>query len=124
MTSEQKKALLLLKAVIFNYHGLDDEERKILEKTAKDIDGYEELEWVNDFIAQDHFSSFERARGFFNNAIQTLDNQTRLSFLVQAWDANRVKGYVSEIEATSLLKLSKDWNIQKEFVSFVRNRPN
>jgi hypothetical protein len=123
MTSEQKKALLLLKAVIFNYHGLDDEEKRILEQTAKEINGYEELEWVNDFIAQDHFTSFERARGFFSSVVQLLDNQTKLSFLVQAWDANRIKGYVSEIEATSLLKLAKDWNIQKEFISFVRNRP-
>ena len=122
MTSEQKKVLLLIKAVIFNYHGLDDEEKQILEQTAKEIDGYEELNWVNDFIAQDHFSSFDRARGFFNSVVQNLDNQTKLSFLVQAWDANLVKGYVSEIEATSLLKLAKDWNIQSDFITFVRSR--
>lgn len=122
MTSEQKKVLLLTKAVIFNYHGLDDEEKQILEQTAKEIDGYEELNWVNDFIAQDHFSSFDRARGFFNSVVQNLDNQTKLSFLVQAWDANLVKGYVSEIEATSLLKLAKDWNIQSDFITFVRSR--
>ena len=122
MTSEQKKVLLLIKAVIFNYHGLDEEEKKILEQTAKEIDGYEELKWVNDFIALDHFSSFERSRGFFNSVVQNLDNQTKLSFLVQAWDANLAKGYVSEIEATSLLKLAKDWNIQSDFISFVRSR--
>jgi hypothetical protein len=122
MTSEQKKVLLLIKAVIFNYHGLDEEEKKILEQTAKEIDGYEELKWVNDFIAQDDFSSFERSRGFFNSVVQNLDNQTKLSFLVQAWDANLAKGYVSEIEATSLLKLAKDWNIQSDFISFVRSR--
>jgi len=122
MTSEQKKVLLLIKAVIFNYHGLDEEEKKILEQTAKEIDGYEELKWVNDFIAQDYFSSFERSRGFFNSVVQNLDNQTKLSFLVQAWDANLAKGYVSEIEATSLLKLAKDWNIQSDFISFVRSR--
>lgn len=122
MTSEQKKVLLLTKAVIFNYHGLDDEEKQILEQTAKEIDGYEELNWVNDFIAQDHFSCFDRSRGFFASAVQDLDNPTKLSFLVQAWDANLVKGYVSEIEATSLLKLAKDWNIQSDFVTFVRSR--
>ncbi len=124
MTSEQKKVLLLIKAVIFNYHGLDDEEKKILEQTAQEIDGFEELKWVNEFIAQDHFSSFDRSRGFFASVVQNLDNQTKLSFLVQAWDANLVKGYVSEIEATSLLKLAKDWNIQSDFITFVRSRRN
>lgn len=122
MTSEEKKLLLLIKAVIFNYHGLDDEEKQILEQTAKEIDAEEELKWVNEFIAQDYFSSFERSRGFFASVVQNLDNQTKLSFLVQAWDANLVKGYVSEIEATSLLKLAKDWNIQSDFITFVRSR--
>lgn len=122
MTNEQKKVLLLLKAVIFNYHGLDDEEKRILQQTAKDIDGYEELEWVNDFIAQDHFSSFERSKGFFSSVVNEMNAATKLSFLVDTWDANKQKGYVSEIEATSLLKLSKEWSIQKEFVQFVRNK--
>lgn len=122
MTSEQKKVLLLIKAVIFNYHGLDDEEKKILEQTAQEIDGHEELNWVNDFIAQDHFSSFDRARGYFNSVVQNFDNQTKLSFLIRAWEANLVKGYVSEIEATSLLKLAKDWNVQSDFIAFVRSR--
>ena len=46
MTSEEKKALLLLKSVIFHYHGLDEDEQKILDETAKQLDAQEELKWA------------------------------------------------------------------------------
>ena len=32
------------------------------------------------------------------------------------WQANNLKGYVTEMEATAMLKLAKDWNVQKELV--------
>ncbi|MDX1905152.1 MAG: hypothetical protein SFU27_13445 [Thermonemataceae bacterium] len=121
MTSDQKKALLLLEAVIFNYHGLDEEEKNILEKTAKEIEATEELKWVNNFIAEDSFNSFERARGFLNQVVQSFDSDSKISCLTKTWNSNKSKGYVSEIEATSLLKIAKDWGVQKEFITFVRN---
>ncbi|MFL5730493.1 MAG: hypothetical protein ACJ75J_13480, partial [Cytophagaceae bacterium] len=53
MTADQKKALLLLKYIIFNYHGLDEEEKKYLEKSAEDIEGLAELKWVEEFVSND-----------------------------------------------------------------------
>lgn len=44
MTSEEKKAYLLIKSVIFHYHGLDEDEQAILEETATNIQGQAELE--------------------------------------------------------------------------------
>jgi len=41
MSSEQKKAFLLLKFVIFNYHGLDANERTILQNTALKVEAIE-----------------------------------------------------------------------------------
>ena len=61
MTSEEKKAFLLLKSVIFHYHGLDEDEQKILDETAKKYDAEAELKWANEFIANDYISAFERA---------------------------------------------------------------
>ena len=69
MTSEEKKAYLLLKSVIFHYHGLDDNERADLQATADELDGHKELEWANAFIAEDFFNSFERAREYLNTII-------------------------------------------------------
>jgi hypothetical protein len=37
------------------------------------------------------------------------------------WQANNLKGYVTEMEATAMLKLAKDWNVQKELVQLVLN---
>ena len=79
MTSEEKKAFLLLKSVIFHYHGLDEDEQKILDETAKKYDAEEELKWANEFIANDYISAFERAREYLNKIIGRLDKGKRLS---------------------------------------------
>jgi hypothetical protein len=120
MTAEQKKALLLLKFIIFNYHGLDVEEKKILQKDAQDIDGMKDLEWVEEFVAKDENTSFERAREFFRQTIATYDVDTKVSYLNIVWESTRTKGYISEMEATAILKLAKDWSVQKELLKLIR----
>lgn len=122
MTSEQKKALLLLKSVIFHYHGLDAEEQSILDKTAKDLDAWNEMKWANDFISLDYYTAFERAREYLNEVVGKLDKETRLSYLSTVWQANNAKGYVTEMEATAMLKLAKDWQVQRELMSLVRKK--
>jgi hypothetical protein len=37
------------------------------------------------------------------------------------WNANNIKGYVTEMEVTAMLKLAKDWNVQQELVDLVLN---
>ena len=60
--SEEKKALMLLKSLIFHYHGLDDDEKSLLESAANKHSSHVELKWANDFIAEDYLSAFERSR--------------------------------------------------------------
>ncbi len=122
ITSEQKKAILLLKSVIFHYHGLDNEEKEILNKTAQEFDAWEELKWANEFIAVDYYTAFERAREHLNEIVGKLEKDTRLSYLSMVWEANNVKGYVTEMEATAMLKLAKDWHVQKELMMLVRKK--
>jgi hypothetical protein len=110
MTSEQKKAILLLKSVIFHYHGLDNEEKEILDNTAQKLDAWDELKWANDFIALDYYTAFERAREYLNEIVGMV------------WEANNAKGYVTEMEATAMLKLAKDWHVQKELMMLVRKK--
>ena len=38
---------------------------------------------------------------------------------VMVWQAHNLKGYVTEMEATAMLKLAKDWNVQKELIELV-----
>jgi hypothetical protein len=120
MNTEQKRALLLLKLVIFNYHGLDEEEKKILADTAERIGGVEELAWAYEFANQDPVTSFERAREYFKNSIAMYEKEVKLEFIKSVWEDTQSKGYVSEIEAMSMLKLAKDWAIQKDLLAMVR----
>lgn len=120
-STQYKRVLLLLKSIIFNYHGLEESEQKILQETAQQINGLEELQWVKEFILQDDLSAFDRARGYFNSVVGEFSKEEKLDIIRQIWDANRTKGYVSEIEATSLLKIAKDWGVQSEFISYVRS---
>jgi len=120
MNSEQKKTLLLLKLVIFNYHGLDEEEKSILSSTAAKLEAPEELKWAYEFYEQDSLTAFDRARAFFKTTIATYEKEIKTEFLHSVWSDAQSKGYVSEIEAMSMLKLAKDWGVQKELLILVR----
>jgi hypothetical protein len=99
---------------------LDEDEKKILEETASEIDGKEELVWTTEFIAQDFTSAFDRAFTFLNNTIGKMSKEKRLSYLDMVWKANNNKGYITELEATAMLKLAKEWQIENELISMVR----
>jgi hypothetical protein len=120
MTIEQKKAFLLLKLVIFNYHGLDEEEKKLLAETAEKIEGQEELAWAYEFLGDDFYANLDKAHDFFNNTIAFYDKETKLSYLNMVWDATKSKGFISEMEATSILKMAKNWGVQKELLALIR----
>ena len=120
MSTQEKKAYLLLKAVIFFYHGLDDNERRILEESAVEIKAEKELEWVYEFIGEDYFTSFERARDYLGKIIGDYPYEKRLKYIDMAWKSNSQKGYITELEATAMLKLAKDWNVEKELVALVK----
>ena len=68
-SSEEKKVYMLLKSVIFHYHGLDEAERIDLEKTAVGLDAHAEHRWALEFIAKDYITAFERAREYLNEII-------------------------------------------------------
>ena len=37
------------------------------------------------------------------------------------WKSNNLNGYVTEMEATAMVKLAKDWNVQDELIQLVSN---
>ena len=43
----------------------------------------------------------------------------RVELINMVWEANNLKGYVTEMEATAMLKLAKDWNVEKELAELV-----
>lgn len=119
MNSEEKKAYLLLKSIIFHYHGLDEDEKQNLRETAEKLDGLDELKWADAFIAEDYFNSFERAREYLNDVIGDYPKDKRVAHIEMVWQANNLKGYVTELEATAMLKLAKDWRVSKELIELV-----
>ncbi|MFM7858919.1 MAG: hypothetical protein ACKO96_45085 [Flammeovirgaceae bacterium] len=119
MTQEQKRVHILLKAVIYHYHGLDELEREDLEATAAQLDAKSELTWALEFIARDYITSFDRARTFLNGIIGDYEKEKRVELIQMVWQANNLKGYVTEMEATAMLKLARDWNVEKELIELV-----
>ena len=111
---------MLLKAIIFNYHGLDEEEEKILYRSASELDAHNELKWAFDFIAKDYISAFDRARTYMNETMTSIEKSKRLEYINLTWKANSEKGYITEMEATAMLKLAKDWEVDQELIAMVQ----
>ena len=119
ITSEDKKVYMLLKSVIFHYHGLDEEEKEDLEKTSLEINAHSEYQWALDFIAQDYITAFDRARDYLNLIIGDYPKTKRVQLITMVWEANNLKGYVTEMEATAMLRLARDWNVKDELIGLV-----
>lgn len=118
-SAEEKRVYMLLKSVIFHYHGLDEEERQDLEKTAAELDAFEEYQWASEFIAQDYVTAFERARDYLNEIIADYPKEKRVALIQMVWQANNLKGYVTEMEATAMLKLARDWHVERALVELM-----
>src|SRR5436190_7961166 len=118
-SEEEKKVYMLLKAVIFHYHGLDEEEKNDLANTAHQLNAQEEYKWALDFISQDFITAFDRAREFLNEIIGDYPKEKRVELMNMVWESNNIKVYVTEMEATAMLKLAKDWNVQQELIDLV-----
>jgi hypothetical protein len=119
MSSEEKKVYMLLKAVIFHYHGLDDAEKQDLDKTSEQLNAHAEYQWALQYIAEDYITAFDRARSYLNEIIGDYPKEQRIELINMVWQANNIKGYVTEMEATAMLKLAKDWSVQKELIDLV-----
>lgn len=119
MSQQEKRVRLLLKAVIYSYHGLDDAEKQDLELTSRQLDADEELKWATDFIARDYVTAFDRARAYLNDIIGDYPKDRRVELITMVWQSNNMKGYVTEMEATAMLKLARDWNVENELITLV-----
>ena len=119
MTSEEKKVYMLLKAVIYHYHGLDESEKVDLDQASTNLDAKGELAWALDFVSQDYITAFDRARAYLNTIIGDYPKPKRVDLINMVWQSDNLKGYVTEMEATAMLKLAKDWNVEKELIELV-----
>lgn len=110
---------MLLKAVIFHYHGLDEAEKQDLEDTSQKLEATDALAWALDFISKDYITAFDRARVYLNEIIGDYPKNRRIELINMVWESNNLKGFVTEMEATAMLKLAKDWSVENELISLV-----
>lgn len=122
MTSDNKKALLLLESTVFHYHGLDDNEKKLLKENASSIGGEEELNWVYEFISKDYFTAFERAKKYLVAELGNLAKDDKLELIRKVWAATSKKGNgnITEMEARALLNIAKEFGIESELLNLIR----
>ena len=83
------------------------------------MDGLEELKWAMDFIEKDQITAFDRARAFLNDIIGDYTKEKRVELVNMVWNSNNLKGYVTEMEATAMLRLARDWKVETEFIQLV-----
>ena len=119
MTDEEKKVRMLLKAVIYHYHGLDELEKNDLELTSRQLDAQTEYEWALNFVSKDYITAFDRAREYLNEIIGDYTREKRTELINMVWESNNLKGYVTEMEATAMLKLARDWKVENEFTQLI-----
>ena len=81
LSVEEKKVHMLLKSVIFHYHGLDDQEKKDLDNTANLLDAHDEYQWAMNFVATDYITAFDRARVFLNDIIGDYQKEKRIELI-------------------------------------------
>ena len=119
MTEEEKKVRMLLKSVIYHYHGLDELEKSDLEETSRKLDAEQEYKWALDFVTTDYITAFDRAREYLNEIIGDYTLEKRTELINMVWESNNLKGYVTEMEATAMIKLAKDWKVEAEFTKLI-----
>jgi hypothetical protein len=119
MSEEEKKVQMLLKAVIFHYHGLDEAEKQDLEETSQKLEAADAFKWALDFISEDYITAFDRARSYLNDIIGDYPKEKRVELINMVWEANNIKGFITEMEATAMLKLAKDWGVENELIALV-----
>ena len=119
MSDEEKKVQMLLKAVIFHYHGLDETEKQELEDTSQKLEAQPALKWALEFISEDYITAFDRARTYLNEIIGDYPKNKRVELINMVWEANNLKGFVTEMEATAMLRLAKDWGVESELIALV-----
>lgn len=121
MEEEEKRIRMLLKAVIYHYHGLDELEKEDLEVSARMWQAQTEFDWAMDFVREDYITAFDRARAYLNEIISDYPREKRNELINMVWQSNNLKGYVTEMEATAMLKLARDWKVEDEFTQLILN---
>lgn len=111
---------MLLKALILHYHGLDEEEKVLLENAANKYDAKDELAWAYQFISEDYMSAYERSKDFFSKNMARISAEEKLQHLKDVWEENYEKGYVTEMETTAIINLAKDWGVEKTFLTMIQ----
>ena len=119
MSEEEKRVRMLLKAVIYHYHGLDTVEKEDLESSARQWSAKEEFDWAMEFVTSDYITAFDRARAYLNEIIGDYPREKRTELINMVWESNNLKGYVTEMEATAMLKLARDWKVEQEFTQLI-----
>ena len=116
-----KKGVMLLNSLIYHYHGLDPDEEALLKETAQKYQAEAEMEWANEFIAEDYISAFERSRVFLKSIFGQMKKELAMKYLTEIWHGNFEKGYCTEMESAALRHLAKDWGIEEPFEALIES---
>jgi len=74
------------------------------------------------FVQEDTYTAYERTRAFLKNALDHVETLQKVAYLCEVWSATNQKGFITEMEAMSMIKLARDWGVESEFIKQVRKK--
>ena len=120
MVKDEKRAFFLLMCVMLHYHGLDEAEQKIInQEAAQHAEGENLKQWAIDFIQRDNLNIFERAKKELNHI--PLQQEIRLRHLLKVWSLLNSKGYITEMEATAMIRIAAEWKLQEKLIQHIKS---
>jgi len=122
MGLSDKKALLLLKAIVFLHHDFTEDEMQLLNETAELHNAKDDLKWVINFVNEDTYTAYERTRLYLKKSLENEVSSQKVKCLFEVWQSTNQKGHITEMEAMSMIRLSRDLNVERDFIQLVRNK--
>ena len=115
----EKKALLLIKAILCYHHGIQEEDHIQLSQQAEDINGQKEFKWAIDFIEKDTLSANKRGKKMLKKLGADISSANRLKYIADSWKEGMKKGYLTNIEVDWLLEVASLWKLEKKLLKEV-----
>ncbi len=117
---QYKKDFFLLCAVVMSWNYLDSEDRALLYEEAANRNAKAELAWTIGFVEKIPETAYERARAWLKVTLGDYPADLQRRCFHDVWQFNQRKGYVTEMEAVSFLRLAQDFDLEQEMARAVR----
>ena len=100
---------------------MEESEKSLLLSYCKEFKGKSEFNWADKFVKSDILTAFKRSRTSVSQLLQSENADDRIDVLSEVWEVTKTKGFITQMEASFLLGVSRDWNLESELIAMVKS---